>query len=254
MNDLAFIEVDGVRNFRAAQLSPTASHLLYRSASPNKITPGGIQTLHDLHITTIFDLRSPGEVQKPGAVSEIEGIQRHHVPIFRDTDFSPEATAIRYRAYASEDGIKGFVKAYTDILESAGPAFRPVFEFLRDADSGEKFLVHCTAGKDRTGLLCALVLMLAGGTDEQVAQEYHLTEMGLREWKVEMIERLMQIEVLLEDRKGVERMVSANVETMLAVIGMIREKYGGVERYMTTKCGFKDEDIYSIRKKLTQDG
>ena len=134
-----------------------------------------------------------------------------HAPVFQDQDYSPEALAERYRGYASEDGAKGFVAAYGVILEHAGPAFRRVFVWLRDRGRGEMGLVHCSAGKDRTGLLCALVLMVVGAGDEEVADEYALSEIGLREWRGEVLGRLGEESkaVLGGDGEGLRRMLAA---------------------------------------------
>ena len=170
--------------------------------------------------------------------------------MFSEQDYSPEAVAIRYKNYTSEDGIAGFVAAYTSILESGVRTFTEIFTFLRDAGPGEKCLVHCSAGKDRTGVLCALVLMLAGCGDEEVAEEYALSEEGLRELKPVMVERLMAVEGLDADREGVERMVGSRRENMLASIRMIREKFGGVEGYLRGRCGFGEGDLERIRSNI----
>lgn len=139
-----------------------------------------------------------------------------HAPVFEERDFSPEAWARRYKDYASGDGTEGFVRAYGQVLEHAGPAFGRVFGFLRDRGGdgeggGEMCLVHCSAGKDRTGLLCALVLLLVGVADEDVAEEYALTEIGLGEWREEVLGRLVEEskERLGGDGEGLRRMVGA---------------------------------------------
>ena len=70
-------------------------------------------------------------------------------------------------------------------------------------------LVHCTAGKDRTGVFVALLLSLVGCTDETVAAEYALTEQGLAGRKSNLVERLLQTEALKGDRLAGENMVGA---------------------------------------------
>lgn len=176
------------------------------------------------------------------------------MPVFEDTDYSPEALTHRFGLYASGDGTAGYVKAYTEMLEGGGQAFRRIFEFLRDAPEGEKCLVHCTAGKDRTGVLCALVLLLAGCTDEVVAEEYAHTEIGLAGQQEELVERLMKMEALRGDRVGAERMIRAKSENMLATVEVIRERYGGVEGYLRGKCGFEEGDIRNLRERVKSGG
>lgn len=113
--------------------------------------------------------------------------------------------------------------------------------------------MHCSAGKDRTGVLCALVLMLVGVGDEEVAEEYALSEQGLGPIREEIVEGLMGMEALEGDREGVERMVGCRRESMIAVIEMVRRVYGGVEGYLRERFGLGDEDLRGIRENLTRD-
>lgn len=214
-----FIPIDGIHNFRCIGKYPTSnptsitrSDLLFRSAEPSHVTPSGIEALKALKITTIFDLRSLPEIKRMKAhtpIVEIGGIERVFVPVFKDRDYSPEAIALRYKDYTSINGTNGFRRAYEDILENGSGSYRRIFEHIRDKPK-EGCLVHCTAGKDRTGLLVALVLQLAGVADEIIAEEYSLTEVGLAGWKEAIIEHLLW-EVGLGDagREGAERMLGA---------------------------------------------
>lgn len=69
--------------------------------------------------------------------------------------------------------------------------------------------MHCTAGKDRTGVLVALVLKLVGVEDEVVAEEYALTEVGLAQWRELVVEYLSKDLELHGGREGAERMIGA---------------------------------------------
>jgi Tyrosine phosphatase family len=110
----------------------------------------------------------------------------------------------------ADDSWKGFTRAYTDILIGAAPtSYRTILLHL--AYEPEKpLIVHCTAGKDRTGVICALVLSLCGVDDDVVAHEYSLTEVGLsREWKESVIEHLMDNPALKGDMEGAWNMIGA---------------------------------------------
>lgn len=69
--------------------------------------------------------------------------------------------------------------------------------------------MHCTAGKDRTGLICAIVLSLCGVDDDTIAWEYGLTEDGLAPLKKGIMERLMSAEKVTVDEAGAWRMLSS---------------------------------------------
>ena len=146
----------------------------------------------------------------------------------------------------------GFVTAYADILDAGKPAFARMFRHILERP-GEVFLVHCTAGKDRTGVFVALVLSLAGVADERVAEEYGLTELGLEEWVVEVRERLLRLEGFEGGDEAVRNMTSAHGPNMLATLEMIRERYGGAEGYVRNELGFTEEEIDTIRRHIVED-
>jgi protein tyrosine/serine phosphatase len=71
-------------------------------------------------------------------------------------------------------------------------------------------IVHCTAGKDRTGVICALLLSLCGVDDDTVAYEYSLTEIGLPQaWKEGVIEHLLDNTTLKGNMAGAWNMIGA---------------------------------------------
>lgn len=70
-------------------------------------------------------------------------------------------------------------------------------------------MIHCTAGKDRTGVLGALILDLTGVDKDTIAQEYALTESGLEAWRPTVVEHLLQNPALEGRREGALNMVSA---------------------------------------------
>lgn len=117
-------------------------------------------------------------------------------------------------------------------------------------------LIHCTAGKDRTGVICALILSLCGVDDDAVAEEYALTMTGLRSRKSELVEHLLRVAESMDIRaikgnpEAAERMVGARKESMLGTLALIRQKYGSVEGYVVNKCGLKPEDVQRIRQNL----
>lgn len=81
---------------------------------------------------------------------------------------------------------------------------------LHLANSPDKpLIVHCTAGKDRTGVLCALILSLCGVDDDTVAYEYSLTDIGLAEFRAVLIEHLMENPALNGSRQGALNMLTS---------------------------------------------
>ncbi|CAI2200420.1 15980_t:CDS:2, partial [Funneliformis geosporum] len=136
------------------------------------ITNHGIATLRKLNIQKIFDLRSNPEVNKMG-IKYIEGIIRVHVPVFKEEDYSPEKLFERWNLYLN--GVEGYSQAYMTILEEGKMAYYEIFKHILEHQT-QPFIVHCTAGKDRTGVFAMLLLKLLGVNDNIISREYEMTQ------------------------------------------------------------------------------
>ncbi|KAL9086099.1 MAG: hypothetical protein Q9165_007311 [Trypethelium subeluteriae] len=261
-----FLPINGVPNFRDIGGYPLTTNpsstsvrrnFIFRSAHPGRITQTGISQLKALGVTTRYDLRSPAEIEEirqkhPGvqAIADIPGIANVAVPVYRDENYSPERHAEKYAEVARGDGTAAFAQAYARILEHGGKAFGVVLRHVRDR-ADEPFLCHCAIGKDRTGVLVALLLKLAGVRDEVVAREFALTEVGLGEWKAQMVEKLAAMgKKGVAKREEIERMLSAKEEDMLACLRVLEERFWGAEAYVEKYCEMSKPDVAKIKGNL----
>ena len=245
--------VEGVANFRDlggyTEHSGTAvrTGFIYRCANPSQITEQGTHMLRDtLNVTIMFDLRSNPEVTKNG-FAVINGVTRHHVPVFRDEDYSPIALAKRHAYYQS--GTEGFLQAYSEILKNAGPAYRAILLHIRDSPT-TPFAIYCTAGKDRTGLICAFILVLAGVDVETVCMEYSMTTEGLADEMPRLRRMLMAEGSKSVAEEGLLSMLSSTYDTMRQTLEMVDRVYGGVEQYLALACNLTPADLSCIRTNL----
>lgn len=278
--DPPFINVEGLANLRdigGYQISPKSTvrkGLFFRAADPCKVDSKGILQLRDdLGISAIYDIRAKQEIDRnvntDGDVAAWEyrigevnkdsrsEIKRFWVPVFEEEDYGPEAVAIRFRNYA-EEGTQGFAKAYEQIMDNGKPCFAKIFRHVATRDPSKPnqgVLIHCSAGKDRTGVFAALLLSLLGVDDNTVAEEYTLTEIGLKEQKPMFIERLMTNPAFSEPGgpglEGAQRMTTCTKENMLATLAMMRRNYGSAEEYVTKACGLSKEELEAIKKVMT---
>ena len=262
-----FIPIPGLANTRDIGGYPIAKSpgkivkrgLIFRASEPSKATDEGIAKLQELNINVVYDLRSAEEIDHDGRkVKEWPGATRIHAPVFSDQAHDPEALAARFKSY--NDNPKGFVFGYQeDILNSATSAesktkpFKQILEHLA-SNSPSPILRHDAAGKDRTGVICALALSLCGVDDEVVAHEYSLTDLGLRSRHLEFLTGILKEKTIKVDPQTARRMNASKKETMVDLLAMIKEKWGSVEDCVIT-LGLLDSDgIKSLQQNLVVDG
>ncbi|KAI0042286.1 hypothetical protein FA95DRAFT_1525503 [Auriscalpium vulgare] len=254
-----FVTVSGVCNLRDLGQHPTEPGkagrrtrpgFAYRSAELGSITPEGQAQIRDLGISTIFDLRSDTEILKYNSPTPvIPSAQIVHIPVFQKQDYSPERMAQRFQLYA-QGNVEAFLQLYSEILDAGGPTFGTILRHVRDKPQSS-FLFHCTAGKDRTGVMAALLLLLAGADDQFIAEDYALTRIGREPARAIVMERLEKEPIFAGNREAALNMLSSRPETMLAFLKLLEERYGGVEAYVKKYCELNDDDIGTIRRNLT---
>jgi protein tyrosine/serine phosphatase len=106
-------------------------------------------------------------------------------------------------------------------------------------------VIHCVGGKDRTGLLTAFLLHLAGVDEESIAADFALSEERLRERH----EGWLQAAESEEERQQLRRIAQTRPETMLGVFAELRRRYGGVEAYLRD-AGVSGDDLDRARARL----
>lgn len=215
---------------------------IYRSAALNKITQNGMDTLCK-KVALIFDLRSMPEVDKngvfPNGIALYPSTRRCFVPIFPKDDYAPDIVAKRMKSY--QNGSDGFVFVYRGILDFLGPTLRTLFRetaALIKSNDPRGILIHCTAGKDRTGIICALLLLLAGVDEETVSLEYALTEAGLESFYQEMV--FSNPRLTSEKKVVARRMLGAPVEAMRKTLDIIQKEYGGWRKIVEKNVDLHD--------------
>jgi len=252
-----FVVVPGVINVRDIGNLPSAAYpgkvtkpnLMFRSAELSGVKPEGKALLKDLGITAVYDLRSDTEIRKYNTPSPtVEGITFHHVPVFQTADYSPEMMAKRYALYASGK-TEAFLELYSQVLDHGGHAFGAVLRRIRDHPS-EGLIFHCTAGKDRTGVLAAILLKIAGVADDAIAHDYALTRIGREPAREMIMARLSKEPLFASNNEAALNMFTCRHETMSAFLKYFEEKYGGVESYIKRYIGLSDEDLDTVRNNI----
>ncbi|EGO22832.1 hypothetical protein SERLADRAFT_439600 [Serpula lacrymans var. lacrymans S7.9] len=247
-----FVVIEGIDNVRTIGTfarSPSVNikpALIYRGGDPMKITERGKNQLRELGITTVIDLRSDRD---PDLVLGIKDVQWVSVPQEEKSAEDPLKTTEKLRGYET-DPLQAFVAAYTGVLKGAGPVFELFFAHLRDKPT-EPVLVQCSAGKNRTGIAIALLLMILGVNDEDIIDDYALSSIGLQAALPMLVAKFQnRSQAYRENHKGLMNFLSAKAETMRATLAVVREQFGGAENYLTTHTSLGITDIENIRRNL----
>jgi protein-tyrosine phosphatase len=195
--------------------------MLFRADGLHRLSPAGTALLHELGVTTVIDLRTAEELETRGRVPEIPSMAAyHHLPLF---DMLPDASVME----EWEDPL-ALGRHYADLAEQGAPAIAQALSILSGA-AAYPVVFHCAAGKDRTGVLAALVLGLLGVPDDQIADDYAASGPGMRR----MLHWLQ--ETYPDGRDEIERRAAAIVacepEAMHEFLSVLRDRYGSVEGF-----------------------
>jgi protein-tyrosine phosphatase len=218
------IELQGCLNFRDLGGYPAADgrrvrwRRVFRSDGLHAVTDTDVRRLRDeIGLGDIIDLRSTAELRSEGRGPLAEQpIRFHHVPLF-----DGEMKASREEVEQIDLADRYFLMA-----EYAGPRITTVIRTIAESDTPAVF--HCAAGKDRTGVISAVILGLLDVPVDVVVADYAATQENLGA----ITDRLMALD-------GYRRMLEllppdtmhANPETMVALLARLREKYGHIGGY-----------------------
>jgi protein-tyrosine phosphatase len=211
--------------------SQTRWRSLLRSDDLAQLTPSGVRALADYGVETVLDLRWAEEiVLNPSPINS-------HAPQVRYVHSSLLAnTPAQWRELA-----QGCEKERwkCQVLEQVRPQLRDVLRVIAAASSGP-LLFHCVAGKDRTGLIAALMLTLADVRPESIAADYAESSQMLGNAYLMRYKDVDPQDVLESVRCPEE-----GVHNMLAYL----EREGGIRAYLG-KVGLDDLEIARLRARL----
>ncbi|KUI61352.1 Tyrosine-protein phosphatase [Cytospora mali] len=265
-----FVFVPGTFNTRDLGLL-TSSRYHPRIRPGFLFRTGGLDSLHRstdgqavirdvLHIRRIFDLRSQDEHAKSPdpAIKGVENVWlgdegggvKEHNPMM---DLGP---------FMDGDGEEGYVGMYMDVLDKYRGSFAEVLRSVRDRP-GEAVLFHCTAGRDRTGVLAGVLETLAGYDDETVRMDFLLSRIGIEVAREQLLEFARKYSEGMgghgssvtgfDGVPGFYNLVSLKVTCWDAFVEAVGKKYGGFEGYVTRVLGFSDEDLVKIKRNLVEE-
>jgi protein-tyrosine phosphatase len=203
--------------------------MIFRSAHPDKISKEDIIKLNELNIRTIIDLRA--DYERGRKKKKHDGIET--VSLLLDFEKTTRERLIPLlKQKNARELIPGLnVSLYLEILDGSVGVFRKIVELLLDP-SRTPLLIHCQAGKDRTGVLCALIQLALDAEHESIINNYLASNDAL----LPHFKRLAKVRKILSlglfPTDNILYAITVRDNNMKSVIDRVTNYYGGIEGYL----------------------
>jgi protein-tyrosine phosphatase len=257
---VTWIELEGAVNVRDLGGLPTSDGgttvpgRLLRSENLQELSTGDVARLVDeIGVTTVVDLRSTNEVaiEGPAPLDALPGVRHAHHPVLTEfLDVSDTVKAALVTESAAADRVRypddPMCGHYLGYLENRPEEVTGALRSIATAPGAA--IVHCAAGKDRTGVIVALALTAADVEPEVVVADYVASNDRLEA----IIERLARSKMYAAGVNGTPvRAHAPRAETMKAFLEQLTTRYGGLEAWLADN-GFTAEELSLLRAKLRQ--
>jgi protein-tyrosine phosphatase len=219
----------------AGQRTSTGQFL--RADSLHALSPASQASLLEYGLKTVIDLRTSKEIlQEPNPFAHHENVKYVHISLFETIMQNQNA-----------DTMSSLESIYIAALDHCQPAIREVLDLL--ATSQSVILFHCTAGKDRTGIIAALLLAHAGVSSEVIIEDYSLTEKIAKP----MLERLLNEAVKNGmDKDFYAKLLTSKASTMKATLWYLKARFGSIEGYLKDGLGLEQQTLDALRLKMLE--
>jgi protein-tyrosine phosphatase len=247
------VALEGTLNFRdlggytAADGRTVRWGSVFRSDGLGRLTDTDHDRVAELGVLTICDLRSDAELEtEPSRLPE-DGIRVVHAPL---TPFRQGQKTLDQKIrdkdidhVTNDDVVELYLQMAEDHAENIGVVLGTIAD--REAHA---VVFHCAAGKDRTGMMAAMLLDLLGVDDEQILFDYMLTnryrtEQRLAELEVELAEQGLELDPFRE-------LFVPQQMTLERTLATLRDRYGSIEGFVTGPGALDPRAIADIRELL----
>jgi len=211
--------------------------MVYRADNVSRLTPSDLDLLRDLAIASVLDLRTTGEVDDGRFPTHEIPVNFHHLPLL---DAVPDPDRFKM-----VPGMLG--SQYVEMAQNASPQIGRALRVLA-ASGSLPAVVHCAAGKDRTGVLVAVLLGLLGVDEETIAADYAVSAEAMDRLRRSLVERYPEGKEAIE---SADELFSAEPSNIVRLLEWIDEHHGSVEAYAAS-TGAGDDVVVSLRERLIE--
>ncbi len=240
---ISFASVFNVRDLGGL---PTASGdrirvgRVFRADGVHRLAGDDLEIARRLGLCTVIDLRTTNEIDRgPQFPVTALDIEWHHLPVIpRQWSEDSLIAAVTATEFLTE--------RYLEMLDVGGASIARSLELI--AHRGPT-LFHCAAGKDRTGVVAATVLGLAGVDDEVIAADYHLSAVGMADMMEWLLREYPEARDAMTNQP--REYFECPAEAMLGFLAGVRDQYGTMAE-LARALGVTDETVDVLRTTLVE--
>jgi protein-tyrosine phosphatase len=208
---------------------------LLRADGMHRLTEEAQRTLLATGLRTIIDLRRPREAeQQPNVFATATTLRYRHLPL--------------YQVVVGDHDERTLGEIYRWVLDECQSQIAAVIRLLAEPDALPG-LVHCTAGKDRTGVIVALLLGAVNVPAETIVADYAVSAENLRGEFTEATRQRVVAAGL--DWERYQRLLMSPAEFMQDMLAHLDTRYGGIQPYLRA-IGIDGEELAILRDMLTE--
>jgi protein-tyrosine phosphatase len=221
---------------------------LFRSGYLSQLAEPDFDYLTRLGLRIVCDLRTADEVaQNPDRLPP--GTVYRHLAMYS----SAEAAQEMRRILRSMQNMSGLLfDTYTELMLDRKAKVFAEFLALAAEPANLPLLLHCTAGKDRTGLAVALLLLLLGVPEPVVVADYTLSNLFGSRYRTDLAPRIQRLRRFGVSVNTFMPVLVADPQIMSKVLDYIRTRYRSVENYLHTVGGLKESTTAALRANLLE--
>lgn len=247
------MKFDKLYNFRDVGGQPThdgrvmRTGVVYRSDDASRISARDMATLRELDIKLICDLRTPAQSKKTRDLS----IPVVNIPLHEQmTEEEGRKKVLGFLfAKGGDARFRDFSRWYYDHIAFEQTArVREVITLL--ANEPVPMLIHCKAGKDRTGFVAAVIQLLAGVPYEAVLADYLRTNDAYAPRRERIVRTARWLTFFRVSPERMRLLLSAHGEFLDGVHTKIVDQHGTIERYLCDACGIDTSTLERLKGRL----
>ena len=218
---------------------PVRWRQIFRSNHLGHLTEADIEVLRPLGLKSALDFR--GTDERVAAICGLAEIAVHSLPIEPTVVATLRARLADGAALSAADALDVMRQSYRNYVRYNTTSFRALFAHLLEERA--PLVIHCTAGKDRTGFACALILHVLGVPDDLIAEDYLLTNRFYRRDPSASSD-------LPEDVRQV--LASVEASFLAAAFDAISADHGGLENYLSDALGLGRQERATLEARYLE--